>query len=85
MLKCELEPMDYRATTESKMLDEYFEDTTYCPYCDKEIQKDSMRFTYDCHGIPFRYVCPDCYEKLMAKGYDGEHYTEADECIDYDY
>ena len=44
-----------------------------------------MMETYDCHGIPFRYVCPDCYDKAMEKGYDGEYYTEADECIDYDY
>ena len=31
------------------------------------------------------FVCFDCYEKLMAKGYDGQYYTEADECIDEDY
>lgn len=45
-----------------------------------------MLFTHDCHGIPFRLVCWDCYEKVMEeKGYDGEYYTEADECIDWDY
>lgn len=45
-----------------------------------------MLFTYDCHGIPFRLVCWDCYNRVMdEKGYDGEYYTEADECIDYDY
>jgi hypothetical protein len=27
----------------------------------------------------------DCYYKLMNKGFDGEYYTEADECIDWDY
>ncbi len=44
-----------------------------------------MNFTKDCHGIPFRLVCFDCYTKLMEKGYDGEYYDESDECIDYDY
>ena len=44
-----------------------------------------MEFTRDCHGITFRLVCFDCYEKLMEKGYDGQYYTEADECIDKDY
>lgn len=56
-----------------------------CPYCGKEVEREDMLFTYDCHGIPFRLVCFDCYEKLMEKGYDGEYYTEADECIDWDY
>lgn len=44
-----------------------------------------MLFTHDCHGIAFRLVCFDCYEKLMAKGYDGQYYDEADECLDEDY
>lgn len=44
-----------------------------------------MLFTHDCHGIPFRLVCFDCYDRLMAKGYDGEHYDETDECLDEDY
>lgn len=65
--------------------EKYIELKVPCQNCEKETPKSWMRFTTDCHGIPFRYVCPDCYEKLMAKGYDGEHYTEADECIDYDY
>lgn len=42
-------------------------------------------FTRDCHGIPFRLVCSDCYDKVMDKGYDGEYYTEFDECIEPDY
>ena len=41
-----------------------------------------MDFTYDCHGIPFRLVCFECYDKIMdEKGYDGEYYTELDENI----
>ena len=60
-------------------------DIRICPCCNKEVERKDMGFTRDCHGITFRLVCFDCYEKLMAKGYDGRYYTEADECIDYDY
>lgn len=70
-----------------------------CPICGKKIEYDeSFRevdylknnpvavMSTDCHGIPFRMVCMDCYDKIMdTKGYDGEYYTELDECIDYDY
>lgn len=61
------------------------EDKRICRVCGKEEDRRCMQFTHDRHGIPFRLVCMDCYDKLMAKGYDGEYYTEADECIDYDY
>ena len=62
------------------------EDTRRCPVCGQEHPREDMTFTYDCHGIPFRLVCYGCYTKIMdTKGYDGEYYTEADECIDYDY
>ena len=65
----------------------YLEEATrVCPVCGKTVPKMDMAWTYDCHGIPFRLVCWDCYEKTMeSKGYDGEYYTEFDECIDYDY
>lgn len=58
-----------------------------CPECGKMVRKMDLMRTFDCHGIPFRHVCPDCYEKIMngSKGYDGEYYTEADECLDSDY
>lgn len=57
-----------------------------CPECNKIVSHHKMCRTYDCHGIPFRFVCHACYEKIMLrKGYDGEYYTEADECIDSDY
>ena len=65
---------------------EYFKEmTSICSCCETETLKSEMQLTYDCHGIPFRYVCPTCYNKLMSKGYDGEYYTEFDENIDYDY
>ena len=67
-----------------------------CPICHKTIKYDeSMRgnyylkdnlvaeLTYDCHGIPFRTLCCACADKAYSdKGYDGEYYTELDECID---
>ena len=56
-----------------------------CPHCGKEVERQDMRFTKDCHGIPFRLVCFDCYDELMDKGYDGQYYTELDEQIDDDY
>ena len=56
-----------------------------CPECKKRVDRFDMRFTLDCHGIPFRLLCLDCWEKAMDKGYDGEYYTELDECLDDDY
>lgn len=49
------------------------------------LTREEMQYTRDCHGIAFRLVCFNCYEKLMAKGYDGQYYDEADECLDEDY
>lgn len=60
-------------------------DMRICKCCNKEVNRQEMNFTKDCYGITFRLVCFDCWKKLMEKGYDGEYYTEADECIDYDY
>ena len=54
-----------------------------CKECGKMFERSDMQFTYDCHGIPYRLVCPECYEKCMAKGYDGERYTESDENLDW--
>lgn len=62
------------------------EDMRICAECGREVARENMTFTYDCHGIPFRLVCYGCFDKIMnTKGYDGEYYTEADECIDWDY
>ncbi len=60
-------------------------DVRVCPVCEKEVERADMNFTRDCHGITFRLVCADCYRRLMAKGYDGEYYDEADEQIEADY
>ena len=60
-------------------------DIRICPVCGREVERNEMLFTRDCHGITYRLVCYDCYERLMENGYDGEYYTEADECIDYNY
>lgn len=51
----------------------------------KEVERSEMEFTKDCHGIPFRLVCWDCWDQLMAGGYDGEYYDELDEQIEPDY
>lgn len=57
-----------------------------CPICGGTFERGEMRWTHDCHGITFRLVCDECWYKVMEeKGFDGEYYTEADECIDYDY
>ena len=56
-----------------------------CPICKGTFKRKDMDFTYDCNGIPFRLVCRSCWEKQMRQGFDGEYYTEADECIDWDY
>lgn len=60
-------------------------DERICPCCNNKVDRSDMQFTRDCHGITFRLVCYKCYDKLMAKGYDGEYYSSSDECIDYDY
>lgn len=61
-------------------------DMRICPVCNVEVAREDMLFSHDCHGIPFRLICRECYNRIMEeKGYDGEYYTEADECIDYDY
>lgn len=62
------------------------EDTRICQICGEEHPRDSMLFTFDCHGIPFRLVCTECYDKAMrGRGYDGEYYNELDENLDWDY
>ena len=54
-----------------------------CPVCGKEYDRNDMEFSKDCHGITYRLLCLSCLDKIYdEKGYDGEYYTEADECID---
>jgi len=57
-----------------------------CPRCQKEVRSRDTILTRDCHGIPYRSVCPRCFDEIMDEnGYDGEPYTEADENIYWDY
>lgn len=56
-----------------------------CHRCGEEERVFRMFQTRDCHGIPFRRVCSKCYNKVLARGYDGEKYGPEDECLDYDY
>lgn len=56
-----------------------------CPICGKEFNREDMDFTHDCHGVTYRLVCLDCYDDVMEDGYDGECYSESDECLDDDY
>lgn len=57
-----------------------------CPICGKEVSFEDSSLTHDCHGIPFRYVCINCWRRIMnEKGFDGEYYTDVDEQIDEDY
>ena len=57
-----------------------------CQECGKKFKRGDMEFSRDCRGIPYRLLCFDCLNEIEEKyGYDGEHYTELDECLDYDY
>jgi len=61
-------------------------ETMECPICGKMVPREETCFTHDCHGIPYRLVCFACWQAIMdERGYDGESYTEADECLDDDY
>lgn len=61
---------------------QYMKNPYRCPVCENLYEREDMLYTRDCHGITFRLVCHECYESVMAEGYDGEYYTEADECLD---
>ncbi len=50
-----------------------------CQICEGFFAREDMQFTKDCHGIPFRFACINCYDMAMADGFDGEIYDEADE------
>lgn len=49
-------------------------DIRTCPVCGHTVQRSDMQFTRDCNGIPFRLVCWDCYDQLMAKGFVDEYW-----------
>lgn len=57
-----------------------------CPVCHGMFDRNEMTFSLDCHGIPFRLLCCQCWYKIEDdRGFDGQYYTSADECIDEDY
>lgn len=57
-----------------------------CGECGKEFPRSELNWSRDCHGITMRLLCVDCWHEIMdGIGYDGEYYTELDECLDYDY
>jgi len=37
----------------------------YCPSCHKEV--NYLVLVKDCYGIPYKYVCDNCYEKTKAE------------------
>ena len=43
-----------------------------CPACGEKIEFTNMWFTKDRRGSVYRFVCSNCYRKLMEKGYDAE-------------
>lgn len=78
--------MQYYNEYEHEMELDEFRPPVICDECGCESPREDCAWTHDCHGIPFRLLCLKCYEKIMSEnGYDGEYYTEADECLDYDF
>lgn len=64
----------------------YWDEIHTCPVCGNEFKRADMTWTNDYHGIRFRLVCFDCYDKIYEEAdYDGQCYDERDECLDYDY
>lgn len=59
--------------------------TIECKRCGTPHLREDLQFSYDCHGITYRLVCPKCMEQIEKIGYDGEEYSELDECITEDY
>lgn len=51
-----------------------------CPVCGHHADRRDMQYTTDANGIRCRLVCWDCYDQIMAKGYD-----DADANKEYEY
>lgn len=47
------------------------ENPQICQVCGKTFENEDMLWTRDCFGIPYRHVCPSCYDTCMEKGFDG--------------
>lgn len=75
--------MDSRSNGRTETEEEFLErGLRVCPVCGRWCPREEMQFSLDCHGIPFRLICIDCWERIMEEnGYDGEYYTEFDENI----
>lgn len=56
-----------------------------CRRCGEDARVYEMQLTHDYHGIPYRSVCPKCYDAVQRIGYDGVKYGIGDENLDYDY
>lgn len=41
-----------------------------CPICGHHADRKDMQYTTDANGIRCRLVCWDCYDQIMAKGYE---------------
>lgn len=48
-----------------------------CQHCGKESNMEDMSWTHDRYGIPFKFVCYDCYE-IVEKSASGYHYDYLD-------
>jgi len=59
-----------------KQWDDPVLDVRWCDECGKACRNIDMDWTVDCHGVDFQHVCPTCYDKLMAGGFDGQYYQE---------
>ena len=49
---------------------------SYCGECNKEYDRDELQWINDNYGIPFKCVCPDCYDnvenEIRANNYGDE-------------
>lgn len=45
-----------------------------CYECGKEFHRFDLSWSYDCHGITFRLLCPKCLAALEHKDIDA-HFT----------
>ena len=75
-----------KSPSQQMLIRSYTLEKVECPVCGKETRVYNLLMTHDYHGIPYRKVCPTCYDRIMNdRGFDGEEYSEIDENLDYDY
>lgn len=57
-----------------------------CPECHKKIDLMEKQWTYDRYGIPWKKVCPDCYDEVQERIDRYEYdFLDAGEYLDDDY